>query len=128
MFVDIFIKRTQFIKYVISGIINTIITLVAYNILINFGIHYIAANIAGYFLGVINGFVLDRKWVFKSNGKIGFLFAKFISVNIISLMLSSILLFVLVNNFSLNKTAAQFISTIITGLINYTLNRFWTFC
>ncbi|WP_446898950.1 GtrA family protein [Clostridium sp. LBM24168] len=127
MFVDIFLKRMQFIKYVISGIINTIVTLLVYNILINFGTYYIVANIVGYFLGVINGFVLNRRWVFKSNGKIGTLFIKFISVNILSLIFSSILLFILVSNLYLNKTVAQLISTIITGLLNYILNRFWTF-
>lgn len=127
MFVEIFFKKRQFIRYVISGIINTTITLLVYNVLINFEIDYIIANIIGYFLGVINGFILNRKWVFKSNGKIGALFIKFISVNIVSLIFSSIFLFVLVNDLYLNKILSQMISTIVTGLFNYIMNRSWTF-
>lgn len=127
MILNLLLKRIQFIKYVISGTVNTAITLIVYNVLIKFYINYMAANFIGYFIGALNGFVLNRKWVFKSDGKISTAFIKFVCVNLMSLIFSSLVLFFLVNNLYFNKVAAQLIATIVTGLFNYTLNRLWTF-
>ncbi|MBV4419928.1 GtrA family protein [Clostridium tyrobutyricum] len=120
-------KNKQFIKYAISGTINTCITLIVYNILIKLGVNYMVSNAIGYFLGIVNGFILNEIWVFKSHKTIYILFIKFIIVNVMSLLFSTGLLFFLVNEFDFNKIIAQLITTIVTGLINYTLNRLWTF-
>ncbi|WP_333888252.1 GtrA family protein [Clostridium sp.] len=67
------------------------------------GVNYIISNVVAYFFGIINGFILDKIWVFKSNKKIVLLFSKFIIVNILSLFFNSIILFVLVNNVGLDS-------------------------
>ncbi|KAA8665198.1 GtrA family protein [Clostridium sp. HV4-5-A1G] len=127
MFLNILLKRKQFIKYVISGTLNTLITLIAYNILIKINVNYIEANIIAYLLGIINGFICNKFWVFKSDGNTGTLFIKFIIVNSISIIFSSILLILFVNNLYFNKILSQLMSTIITGMFNYMMNKLWTF-
>lgn len=127
MILELLLKRGKFIKYAISGTINTLITLLIYNILIQIGVNYMISNVIAYFLGIINGFILDKIWVFKSNKKIVILFSKFIIVNIISLLFNSIILFTLVNNIGLDSVLSQLISTISTGMFNYIMNKVWTF-
>lgn len=120
-------EKKQFIKYAISGTINTSITLIVYNILIRLGVNYMISNGIGYFLGIVNGFMLNKLWVFKSHKRVYVLFAKFIIVNTMSLLFSTGLLFLLVHYLYFNKIFAQLITTMITGIINYILNRLWTF-
>lgn len=127
MGLDISLKKEQLIKYTISGAMNTLITLIAYNVLIQFNVNYIISNEISYFFGIMNGFVLDKIWVFKSRKKILILFSKFIVVNAISLFLNSILLFILVNYIGLDNIFSQLISTIFSGIFNYIFNRIWTF-
>ena len=93
MILDFILKNKRFLKYAVSGTINTLITLISYNIFIRWDVNYIVANFIAYCLGVLNGFVLNKRWVFKSNGKIRILLPKFATVNIMSLVFSSMLLF-----------------------------------
>lgn len=127
MIMDIFKKNKQFIKFAIVGGSNTLINLIIYNILILFGINYIFSNIVGYFLGMLNGFVWSKNWVFKSKDSTGKLFVKFVGVNLVSLGFSTISLLLLVHNLSLNKSMAQLLTTAFTVIINYILNKIWTF-
>ncbi|MFL0195027.1 GtrA family protein [Clostridium sp. WILCCON 0269] len=121
------LEKEEFIKYAISGTINTLITLTIYNVLIRIGVNYMVSNVIGYFIGIVSGFILDKVWVFKSDKKVFNLFAKFIIVNITSIVFSSIILFTLVNYICIDNILAQLIATISTGIFNYTMNKLWTF-
>ena len=127
MILNLLGKKKQFIKYATSGTVNTIITLVIYNLLIKVNVGYIISNTIAYIFGVANGFVLNKIWVFKSDGRVSALLMKFIIVNLISLIFSTAILFCLVNNLYINKILAQMIATISTGIVNYILNKLWTF-
>lgn len=127
MILDLLLRKKEFIKFSIVGVSNTLITLISYNILISLGINYIISNIVGYAFGTINGFIWNKKWVFKSNKQSSILFVKFIIVNLITLSFSTMGLLILVNNLNSNKVVAQIMATFITLTINYTLNKLWTF-
>ncbi len=127
MILNLLGKKKQFIKYATSGTVNTIITLVIYNLLIKVNVGYIISNTIAYIFGVANGFILNKIWVFKSDGRVSALLMKFIIVNLISLIFSTAILFCLVNNLYINKILAQMIATISTGIVNYILNKLWTF-
>ena len=120
-------SKKEFIKFGIVGVSNTIITFIVYNILLKLGVYYLAANIIGYICGMINGFIWSKNWVFKVDRESKMYFIKFALVNLLSLAVSTYLLMVLVNSFSINRTIAQLITTCITVLINYLLNKVWTF-
>ncbi|MBR5102312.1 MAG: GtrA family protein, partial [Muribaculaceae bacterium] len=52
------------------GLSNTIITLAVFYVLNTLcGFPYGVSNVTGYILGVINSFIWNRTWVFKSHGK-----------------------------------------------------------
>ena len=63
-------RRTilQFVKYGMVGVINTLITLaVIYLCKSIMGMNPMVANAIGYIAGLINSFVWNKKWVFKSD-------------------------------------------------------------
>lgn len=119
--------KKEFIKFGIVGVSNTLITFVVYNILLKLGVNYLVANIIGYICGMINGFIWSKNWVFKVDKESKMYFIKFALVNLLSLIVSTGLLMVLVKQLSLNSTIAQLITTCITVVINYILNKMWTF-
>lgn len=59
----------QFIKYACVGVLNTLVTLgvifVCKSIL---GINPLVSNAIGYVAGVINSFIWNKNWVFKTSG------------------------------------------------------------
>ena len=61
----------QLLKYGVIGVMNTVITLVTFYVLntkaeVSYGI----SNVVGYILGVINSFIWNRKWVFKTHNNV----------------------------------------------------------
>lgn len=57
----------QLLKYGVIGISNTLITLAVFYIVNTLcGLPYSVANVAGYVLGLINSFIWNRNWVFKT--------------------------------------------------------------
>ncbi|WP_297637222.1 GtrA family protein [uncultured Clostridium sp.] len=117
----------KLIKFGFVGVINFTITLIVYNILIHFGVNYIVANSIGYIAGMVNSYVWNNIWVFQAKSKSLKVAIKFIIVNLIVMGINNILLFILVKDCGLNKTIAQGVALVITTLINFAGNRFWTF-
>jgi putative flippase GtrA len=125
--INIIKGKKEFIKFGIVGVSNTLITFVIYNILLKLGINYLLANVIGYICGMINGFIWSKNWVFRVSKESKMYFIKFALVNLLSLAVSTGLLMVLVKQLSLNSTIAQLITTCITVVINYLLNKIYTF-
>lgn len=70
---------TQFIKYGMVGVLNTLVTLgVIFLCKSILGINPLLSNTLGYVAGVINSFLWNRGWVFQSSGKISHEALKFI--------------------------------------------------
>ena len=62
-------KKTfvQLLKYGVIGVSNTLITLVVFYVINTLmGLDYAVANTLGYILGLINSFVWNRTWVFRT--------------------------------------------------------------
>ena len=60
---------TQFFKFGIVGVSNTIVHYLTFIILLKLvGIHLILASTIGYLFGVINSFLLNRTWTFQVKG------------------------------------------------------------
>jgi putative flippase GtrA len=120
-------KYIQFIKFGIVGLGNTLITFIVYFILVKLSVYYVMANIIGYIAGVINSFFWNSSWVFKKSKRDLSLLIKFVIVNLITLAITSFILYIGVDKLNMSKYVAQIISTLIGILFNYTLNKLWTF-
>ncbi|NCU16264.1 GtrA family protein [Pallidibacillus pasinlerensis] len=116
-----------FAKFGFVGIFNTIITICTYIILVHLGVYYIFANIIGYILGVINSFYWNKNWVFQVTDRKNHLFLKFVIVNLITLIVNNIVLYALVNYLSIGAIIAQIFATGVGMVLNFFLNKLWTF-
>lgn len=62
-------KIVQFIKYCLVGVLNTLVTFGVIYLCKSFlGINPYVSNALGYICGVINSFLCNKSWVFRSKG------------------------------------------------------------
>ncbi|HII4515511.1 TPA: GtrA family protein [Clostridium perfringens] len=120
------INIIQFLKFGIVGILNTLITVVSFNILVFVNINYLCANCISYFLGVINSYLLNSKFVFKESRSKENL-TKFLIVNILVLGFNSLILYLGVNELGVNISISQIVSIVLGTFLNFGLNKVWVF-
>ena len=120
-------KYKKFIKFLMVGVTNLIVSLVTYYILIYFSIHYQLANIGSFVTGRINGYIWNKLWVFKGTKKDFTSVIKFYTTYLSTWLLSAVLLYVWIEIFNISDKIAPIINVIITTPINYLLNKYWVF-
>ena len=119
---------TRFIKFGLVGVLNTIINWVLFILLNSIGLYYIISNIIAYSISTLNSYLWNSKWVFKYNGdNVNQTTFKFITLNIIGLVLNTIILFLLVDIIKLPKIISLIITTGIVMILNYFINKLWVF-
>ena len=86
------------------------------------------ATTIGYLTGMLNSFVLNRKWTFDLNGKGRITeIVKFFVVNAIAMIVNAIVLKATINYFSMLPEVAQIIAISGSMVINFSGNKWWTF-
>ncbi|PFB61279.1 GtrA family protein [Bacillus cereus] len=117
----------KLLKFGLVGIFNTLITIISFWILLRFGMNYLVANTIAYLIGVANSYYWNKNWVFKPNNKGTSMFFKFLTVNLIVLAFNTLCLFILVDKLALNALIAQIFAIGVGMVINFVLNKIWTF-
>ncbi|MBO1580482.1 GtrA family protein [Bacillus sp. XF8] len=117
----------KFLKFSLIGVLNTLITIISYIFLIKIGMNYLIANCFAYLIGVANSYYWNKNWVFESKNKDLSLFFKFLTVNLIVLTFNTISLFILVDKLFINKFISQIFSIGVGMIMNFFLNKLWTF-
>ncbi|EJR00831.1 MULTISPECIES: GtrA family protein [Bacillus cereus group] len=117
----------KLLKFGLVGIFNTLITIISFWILLKFDMNYLVANTISYLIGVANSYYWNKNWVFKPNNKGTSMFFKFLTVNLIVLAFNTLCLFVLVDKLTLNASTAQIFAIGVGMVINFVLNKIWTF-
>lgn len=117
----------KFLKFGLVGIFNTLITIISYNLLVKIGMNYLVANSIGYMIGVANSYYWNKNWVFRSKDNNKSLFLKFLAVNLIVFAFNTISLYLLVDKLLMNPFISQIFAIGIGMIMNFFLNKFWTF-
>lgn len=130
---DLFIKYRQFILFCIVGASNTLITLGVFYVLNGrMGVNHLIASPIGYMCGVVNGYLWSTFLVFKKKRTANNAL-KFIVVNLFVMAVNQGLIYLFVNVmgmedvFGLGALPAQALTICFTMVLNFTLNKFWTF-
>jgi len=118
----------QFLKFGIVGISNTLVTISTIFILMSLmGVSYIISNIVGYILGLINSFILNKIWTFKSRATAGKEGIRFVLVFGICYLIQLAALIFLKEKVGVTKELAQLLAMIIYTMLNFTGNKLYTF-
>lgn len=117
----------RFIKFIIVGIINTIVGYGTYSLLITLKINYIIANTISTIIGISCSYLLNKKITFNDIKTTKETPIKFISVYALSYILGTISLTVLVKKCNVNEYIAGFINLFITTFISWFGHKYFSF-
>lgn len=118
----------QFVKFGLVGVTNTAISMGIYYLLVFLGVHYLLANLTGFVISVLNSYYWNNKFVFNktSEGHLKPLIKTYLAYSV-TLGLSTLLLWVMVQQLGISQYIAPVINLFITVPINFVMNKLWAY-
>ncbi len=119
----------QFILFSAIGVLNTLIHYGVFFVLLNgLRIHYLVSSTTGYCCGLINSYLLNRRYTFNMSHRLNAPeFAKFVIVNIVALSVNLIMMKVLVDVWGIRPEVSQLLAILGSLAANFIGNKLWTF-
>lgn len=119
----------RMIRFGLVGVSNTAVDFIVFYVATTFlGINVYFSQVASYSIATLNSYVLNKNWTFRSKGgDIKKEFIKFLAVNLTSLSLSLVLMWIFHDIMGLQKMVCKVLIACFTILINYFGNRIWVF-
>lgn len=114
------------VRYGGSGVINTLVGYAVIFSAMALGCSAIISNILGYAVGFFMGFVLSKKYVFRSNGQISIEAKKYAIVFVVSFAANLITLKLLLA-VQVNVVFSQVLATSAFTVVMYCLTRYAVF-
>ena len=114
-------------RYAGSGVLNTLAGFTLIFILMAFGISPLLANIGGYTFGLILGFFLSRRLVFRSEGHITSEGIRYLAAFVVCFILNLIVLQFALGILNLKATVAQLLAAVAYTIIMFLLSRYFVF-
>lgn len=117
------------LKFSITGAVNTLVDVGVYTLLsVALGLNVFFGQCCGYAAGMLNSYLINRKWTFKSSNRFFSLqLVRFIITNLAVLAVSLLFLKIFIEFWGLGKLVAKLATTCITLVLSFLLNRFWVF-
>lgn len=119
------------VKFSLVGVSNTLIDFLIFTIFHEvIGAGYIISQIIGYSSGILNSFILNKKWTFEDRScskDAVFKLIRFIIVNLISLGITLFFMNFLVKKANINVYVSKVIVTFIAQISNFIIYKLWIF-
>jgi putative flippase GtrA len=112
----------RFARFCLVGVVNTTVTLGAYSLALRLAVAYLPAGALSYGLGATTGFVLNRAWTFRVQGRP----LRYCAVVGVGLAANALLLRVAVG-MSVPRELAQVAVAAPVTLVTFALSRSWAF-
>jgi len=119
----------QFIKFALVGVTNFIVTLSIYYLFIWFNpALYQIGNLVGWIAGIINAFLLNRKFVFKKSTEYPLkTLGKTFIIYAFTYLLTAGMLHAQIEWLGISAVIAPLICMLVTVPINFFASKFWAF-
>jgi putative flippase GtrA len=117
----------QFLRFGVVGVMNTVLTLVAYAAAIRVGVRYLPAAAGAFTLGALNGFVLNRAWTFEHRGRALTSGARYAAVQLVGLGANVALLWTAVHLAALGHLPGELAAAAPVTVLTFCLSRLWVF-
>lgn len=121
-----FNKQKYFIMFLLTGGLNTLISLLLFILLLHIGVYYLVASSITYIFGIIEGYFFTSLWVFNVNIMFKGLL-KYAFVYCLTLLVNLTVLYTLVAEFKLHEVVAQIITIALVTLLNYYLIKVFVY-
>ncbi len=119
----------QFIKFAMVGVVNTSTSFTIYYLTTRLlGVPPLAANAVAFIFAVTVSYLLNKRWTFRDTRRASARqYSKFVSINIVGLILSELIIAVLHHGLGWNDILAFFGAVLIVMFWNFGANKLWTF-
>ena len=116
----------QFARFVTVGVGNTVVSFVAYRLLLAVGTPYALAAPLAFAVGALNGYVFNRRWTFaaRDTTRARVLYVGFQALGALS---TSLLVVLFVDGLGVGRVWAYLASIPPVTVSLFLANRFWTF-
>jgi putative flippase GtrA len=115
------------LRYAGSGSLNTLSGFAVIFLLMWLGVSPWLANVAGYAVGFVLGFMLTKRFVFRSNGHIVTESVRYLIAFAIAFLFNLLMLQLSLNGLGLPAIAAQLVAAASYTLSMYFLSRVYVF-
>ena len=116
----------QFARFLVVGVSNTVVSFIAYRLLLAVGTPYAAAAPLAFAVGALNGYVFNRRWTFaaRDTTRARVLYVGF---QVLGAASTSLLVVLFVDGLGVGRVWAYLASIppVTVGL--FLANRFWVF-
>jgi len=126
----------QFVKFAIVGATGTIVNLAvlkatlliwgAFVVETPFAVEIFASGLA-FCVAVVNNYLLNRWWTFRSMGSMGGEFAKFLTVSVAGLGLNEIAFWLFRGELGIGVLVSQLMAIACVLPFNFAVNKLWSF-
>ena len=126
---DISEIKSQSIRYIITGVWNTVFGILVYALLIKLlgENHYILLAVVSNIISITNAYICYKLFVFKTKGNILKEYLKCYVVYGLSMLLGLLLLYVFVDIAGLNPVIANIISVLLLTIVSFVGHRYYSF-
>lgn len=123
-----FQRYRELIAYCAIGCTGATLDFVVYALLTNFaGLHYQLANILSVSFGIVNNFFLNRQFNFRTKDRTLARLCGFYAVGMFGWALSAGLLWLFIEQMTLNTLVAKLGTIVFVTIVQFCLNKFITF-
>lgn len=117
----------RFIKFGLTGVMNTLVDYMVFLVLSYLSIDVYLSQAISYTCGMINSYIVNRSWTFKSkNNFFSVQMLRFVVVNL-SLLLISLGVLWLGSQLGYGKLVSKLCATAVTLGVGFVVNRLWVF-
>jgi len=118
----------QFLRFIVVGLLSTIVNYGLFYGLLSGGLHYQLASALGFLAGVGIGYPLNKKWTYDHKEEAGKkLKAKYLAVYMASLGLSLAFLYLTVDLWGIDARLANLLAIGLTTMTNFIGTKFLVF-
>ena len=116
----------QFARFLVVGVGNTVVSFVAYRLLLAVGMPYAVAAPVSFAAGAVNGYVFNRRWTFaaRDTARARVLY---VCVQVFGALSMSALVVLLVRGAGLGRVGAYLVAIPPVTVCMFLANRLWTF-
>lgn len=118
----------QFSRFIAVGVFNT---LLGYGVI--FSCSYLAgmspelSNAAGYTVGLISSYILNRYYTFSSKQNRRSEIIRFLAIFAFAYALNFVVLLILIYKLNMHEIASQLIAGVFYTIMSYLMNKFYVF-
>jgi putative flippase GtrA len=118
----------QFLRYVAVGVLNTFLGyFVIFGCMYLLGMHPVASNIAGYAVGLVVSYTLNRSYTFNSTQDRRPEILRFLAVFAIAYMLNFVALLLLIYEFGMHEGLSQVAAGVVYVGSAFLMNKYYVF-